>query len=177
MYFLLSNFFPVLAPDRANDVGRVLRFFQELRGDNDVHVDSPEREPQFSRNGFAPSGRLPDGILVTDHQSGIHVFTKFQEAVIGEAAENQSNAAFLEGSDDVRNALCEKRIVTEIGGRERTRSEEDYDRLTQCIRGFHGYVECGGVDAALGALHPVNDAGPIRVRRPRPPDSHPGIVS
>jgi len=61
-------------------------------------------------------------------------------------------------------------------GIERNGREEDDDRFMQCVGGFYRYIERGIVDAALGALHPVDNTETLGIGIARAPDGNSRII-
>ena len=108
--------------------------------------------------------RLAHGILVADHEEGSHFVAEFQQAVIGIAAKNKADVAFLERRRNVRNALDQKSIGPQIGIRIKRHGRKERDhRLAQRVRRLNRHVERGIVDTALRALHPVNNTGAVGI--------------
>jgi hypothetical protein len=61
-------------------------------------------------------------------------------------------------------------------GIERNGRKEDDDRFVQCIGGFYRYIERRIVDAALGPLHPVDNAKTRGIWIARAPDGNTGSL-
>ena len=61
-------------------------------------------------------------------------------------------------------------------GIKRDRREENNDRFAQRIRGVDRDIERRIIDAALGPLHPVDDARAFGIRRASSPHSHPSVL-
>ncbi len=86
--------------------------------------------------------------------------------MVGIAAQHESDVSLGECGGDVGDTLVQKTVVAQIGVRiKRDGREKDDDRLVQQVRGLNRDIECRIVDAALRALHPVDDASAIGIGR------------
>ena len=61
-------------------------------------------------------------------------------------------------------------------GIKRHRREKHHYRLLQRIGRVYGHIECGVVDAALSALHPVDNASSVGRRRSIPAHGYSRIL-
>ena len=60
--------------------------------------------------------------------------------MVGEATQNKSDVALLQRVRDIRNPLCQERVVAKVGGRKWARCEKYDDRLAQIVRRFHRHI-------------------------------------
>ena len=86
--------------------------------------------------------------------------------MIGKTAKDESDISAGERGRDIGDALIEKTVVAQVGVWIKRHRREKYNhRLAQGVGRGHGRIERGIVDAALGALHPVDDTGSVGVGR------------
>ena len=135
-----------LLQSRSDDARGVLLFLQQLRGNDDVGIDGPERHAELLRGQLAPVVGLAQRILVADHERRLHLVAELQQRMLGIAAQHESDAALAGALGDVGNALREKCVVPQVGVRvKRHRREEDDDRLAEArwrLRRRHRARDC-----------------------------------
>ena len=93
------------------------------------------------------------------------------------APEDESDISFGERGGDIQNSFTQEMVVALVRvGIKRNGSEIGDDWLAQCVGGFDGNVEREIIEAALGTLHPVDDAGAVRIGRARAADRHARVL-
>jgi len=154
-----------LALQLLSDVERrVLLFFDQAGRDDYVRVNGPERDAKFLRSELAPMFGLTHRVFVADDEGRPQFVAELEQAVVGIAAEDESDLALCEGGSDVGNAFGEEAIVADISvWIKGHRCEVRDDGLAQRVARLNGDVERGIVNAALRPLHPVDDAQSLRV--------------
>jgi hypothetical protein len=77
---------------------------------------------------------------------------------------------------DVRNPRGEKAVVTQISvGIKRHRSEESHDRFAEFVAKLDRHIQSWVIQCSLGALHPVDHALSLWIRRSGFPHGDAGI--
>ena len=78
------------------------------------------------------------------------------------ASHDEGNIALGKVGFNVRQSLIEKNVVAQVCAGEVGDGGKIYQqRQTQCIGSIHCAVQRRVIQAALGALHPVDDAGAV----------------
>ena len=134
---------------------------EDARGNDDVGVDGPIRNSEAAGECATPALGLAAGIFVANKERGADLFKKSFER-IGGAADDECDLALGRVCGSVAQALLEKVVVPQVGvGVVGNHAEVDDDRQREKIGGFDCDLECGIVDAAHCALHPVDDANAV----------------
>lgn len=148
----------------AKCVGAVLRFFDELGWNDDIAVDGPERDADASGKVFAPALRLAHRVLIADEESGVGVSEKLLVGFVRSAAQDEGDVARGEVCFDIGQTLIEESVVTKVGVRKvgdggKVNHQRQPKQVCRLRRDIYGVI----VDAALRALHPVDDTLALRV--------------
>jgi hypothetical protein len=143
----------------AEEADRVDMFREVVGGHDDIGIDGPVRNVDAMGKYLAPALGLAHRVLIADHHSRLKFHDQLFERVMGRPADDERDVARLEVFPHVDKALAEEVVVAQVGVRKvADGGEERDDRQPQFVAERDGHVERWIVDAALGALHPVEDA-------------------
>jgi hypothetical protein len=125
---------------------------------DDIGVNRPVRQFEFSREDVTPPFGFAAGIFVADQHRRIDFFKEFFEGVVGVAAEHEANATLACVFFYIAQALLEKVIVAEIGVGVIGNDGKEYDYgQAEKICDVNGNIERRVLVDAHGPLHPVDD--------------------
>jgi hypothetical protein len=162
---------------RTNRPRRVLLLLDQRRRNDHIGVDRPERNAQIERELFTPRFGLPQRVLVADDGRCAYLVDERKQPVMGVAPQHEADAPPPQAADNVGQAFDQKLIVAEVGALDAgVQTEEDDHRLPQRVAQRDRGIERGVVPGPLRALHPVDDARAVGVRRPLRPLRDAGIV-
>jgi len=120
---------------------------------------------------------LSKRILIANDDRRPHLIGKGDHAVLGIPPQYEPDSTPAQPVRDVTKTLDQELIVTEVRPLdERIQPEEDDNRLSEGVPQLDRHVERRVVDAPLRALHPVHDAGTIRVWTAGTPDADSWMV-
>ena len=149
----------------AHGVGGELWGGKEFLRDDAVGVHGPEGDADLLREVGAPAFGDAHGVFVAEDHGGLDVGEELGVGLVRGAAKDEGDVAGGEVGLDVGQALVEEAVVAEVGaGEVGDAGEIDDEREGELVGYGNGGVEGVIVGAALGALHPVDDAFAVAVR-------------
>lgn len=139
---------------------------EDGRWDDNIGVDSPVWEVEFTCQDFAPALRFAAGVFVADKKRGLHLFKELLEGVVGMTAEDEADSPLGCIGFDVAQSLLHEVVVAKVRvGVVGNNGKEDDDRKAEVVGDLDCGIEGGVRVNAHGALHPVDDAFAIGARR------------
>lgn len=140
-------------------VRAILRLLDELRRNDDIGINGPERNAEARSKISAPPLRLAQRILVTNQKRGTNISKQLLMRLMRRAAHDKGDVARSQVGFNVRQALIEEGIVPQVRMRKvGDGSEVDHQRQAEQIRCRGCNVYRMVVDPTLRPLHPVDDA-------------------